>query len=636
MPLAIETFNNTRGGSTVFKALGHPLAAAKGRALVARLAASGPVALYDPDGHAETLHALYPLTDIAIHGVYVQSIEDLGQTRLGHPVHPVTDLAEAPVRLVLIIGFDTARQAAHIAPYLPSGADVVSLDAMRIPDDLLTDRRDYLSRLNFATNLAFLRDDAGQHTRVVTANYWSAYGAQNPLLWLCLFDGDGSILATWTDPLPCVNGVVTIDSAHVRQRFDLGAFTGTLYMHVVGAAGHDIVKYALDTYGDDDTILSCTHDANAWPSNLYAGLPAPRLGERVLLWVQNSHPCPIPPRGIGLNRMGDPAVTWIDQEIGPFGTAAIDVGTVLPGLQWPNQVEIQAGKHFVRPRYEVVEDGGRRWIAHANVQRTDLVADQHLADIDNLMGKGFILPAPVLPTDRYRTTLLPTPMSTAQAHLPIQAIVYDSAGHERARHAFGNLARSDSVALDVSALLTHSGADLTGGFGHVELVYDFAVGDCADGWLHAIFRYHDSETGHSAETSFGSHIFNTVLVYKSEPQSYAGRPPGLSTRLFLRLGPPPWDTVCHLIYPASTPWHPYSRTQLSLTRADGSEVANRDMAIPCGGSYRFVYSQVFTPEERAAAGDRAYVLIRDTTCRLFGYHGCTTSKAFSFDHMFGF
>ncbi len=94
--------------------------------------------------------------------------------------------------------------------------------------------------------------------------------------------------------------------------------------------------------------------------------------------------------------------------------------------------------------------------------------------------------------------------------------------------------------------------------GHIELVYDFAQGRAADGWLHALFRYEDRASGHRAETSFGSHIFNTVLTYKGEPQSYAGKPPGLSTRLFLRLGTAPHDTLCHLIYPASTPWHAQS------------------------------------------------------------------------------
>jgi len=37
------------------------------------------------------------------------------------------------------------------------------------------------------------------------------------------------------------------------------------------------------------------------------------------------------------------------------------------------------------------------------------------------------------------------------------------------------------------------------------------------------------------------------------------------------------------------------------------------------------------------AGPDGYVLIRDVTCRLFGYHGLMTDAgAFSLDHMFGF
>jgi hypothetical protein len=39
----------------------------------------------------------------------------------------------------------------------------------------------------------------------------------------------------------------------------------------------------------------------------------------------------------------------------------------------------------------------------------------------------------------------------------------------------------------------------------------------------------------------------------------------------------------------------------------------------------------------AAAGEAGYVLIRDTTCRLFGFHGVDDKAgSFSFDHMFGF
>jgi hypothetical protein len=46
---------------------------------------------------------------------------------------------------------------------------------------------------------------------------------------------------------------------------------------------------------------------------------------------------------------------------------------------------------------------------------------------------------------------------------------------------------------------------------------------------------------------------------------------------------------------------------------------------------------MFTEDEIKAAGDNCYVIIRDTTCRLFGYHGLVSGdSAFSLDHMFGF
>ena len=107
--------------------------------------------------------------------------------------------------------------------------------------------------------------------------------------------------------------------------------------------------------------------------------------------------------------------------------------------------------------------------------------------------------------------------------------------------------------------------------------------------------------------------------------------------MFLRLGPPPLDTLCHLIYPASTPWHATSRTQLALHDGAGSEVALREVAIPCGGSLLWRVSETFEAAALEAAGETGYVLIRDTTCRLFGYHGLVRGEtAFSLDHMFGF
>ncbi len=213
----------------------------------------------------------------------------------------------------------------------------------------------------------------------------------------------------------------------------------------------------------------------------------------------------------------------------------------------------------------------------------------------------------------------------------------DGSGEEIDRRFLGCIPRRESRPLDVDAWIAETDGGLPSGYGHVEFVYDFRNGGEADGWLHGFCRYQQRHSGHVAETIFGAHIYNTALVYKDEPQSYIACPPGLSTRIFLRLGTGVTDTMCHLIYPASTPWHDTSETRLILHNSQGEEVATRTVNISCGGSLHWRYGAMFDDKERAQAGGNAYVLVRDVTCRLFGYHGLVNDgTAFCFDHMFGF
>jgi hypothetical protein len=635
MALRIETFDNLRGGNTLYKALAHPHAAGGGRAIVEALARRRPTALVDPYGAAEGFAEIFGLAGVEIAGAYVQDVARIGAPLLGNRARPLTELGDCGAASVLVAAFDAERLIGQLQPFLPPGAQPFSLDLMRLPEARLSNPRNYLDPLNFATNFAFFRDSGGLHTRLVTANYWAGYGAGAVSLWLSLFDGNGEIVADWTEP--CAAGaLIAIDSRNVRARFGLGDFAGQLFLHVVGAAGHDVVKYALDTFGADagapDAALSCTHDANAWPAERYAGLPAPAPGERVLLWIQNSHPAPIPAGAVGLNPMGEERVAPLGEAIGPFASRAVDVAELLPGLAWPRQIELRAGKHVVRPRYEIVA-GARRRVAHVNVERADLKPDPELPLLGGLLGKGYLLPAPVLPPAVWESLLLPTPMASAQCELPVAVLLYDAEGGEVARLPLGRLRRAHDCALS----LDRAAAGLGDAGGHVELVYDFAAGGTGDGWLHALFRYRDRASGHAAETSFGAHVFNTILVYRDEPQSYAGRAPGLSTRLFLRLGEAPYDTLCHLIYPASRPWRPESATEIILHDRGGTEIARVPLAIPCSGSRLFRYHALFNAAIRARAGQGAYAIIRDTTCRLFGYHGLIgEGGAFSLDHMFGF
>lgn len=636
MGLTIETFSNVKGGNSFYKAVSHPLAASKAEALIGRLAATGPVAIYDPLGLFSGFAEFHGLDGVNVVHAFVQDIEQIGKNVAGCPAQPVTEIAEANVSTVLVAAFDADRLIDHIRHLIPEGTTIESFDSLKLDEALLTNKRTYLDTANFATNFAFFRDSDGLHTRVATANYWAGYGATGVSLHLILFAETGTVLAEWDQELPNRQAAITIDSADIRSRFHLVDFTGQLFIHAVGISGHDVVKYALDIWADDGKALTCTHDANAWPSDFYAGLPAPADDEDIVLWVQNSHPCPVPKGAVGLNLMGKQETAWLDAEIPAYGTHRLAVSDLLPEARWPQQIEIQAGKYFVRPRYEVITNAGKQRMAHVNVERVDLKPDPTIAELGNLMGKGYILPAPILPTERWRSIALPTPMATGQTELPIAALAIDASGREIARHEFGRLPRDHAETIDANDLLNGSGP-LPSGYGHMELIYDFSDGGDADGWLHGLFRYEDRNTGHGAETSFGAHIFNTVLTYQNEPQSYAGRAPGLSTRLFLRLGDGNFDTLCHLIYPASTPWHGVSQTRLTLIDGDGEEIAARDIAIPCGGSHLWRYGETFSDSERGRAGRAAYVVVRDTTCRLFGYHGLLSDDGpFSLDHMFGF
>ncbi len=597
----------------------------------------GELAIYDPLNRAAAFNELYDLASLPLAGYFIQDVQRQDSAFGGCRASPVTEIGNVRAGQLLITEFDADKFRNDIRHLVPHGMEIASLDGLRLPEFMQTERRNYLSLINFATNFAFFREGDGHHTRLTTANYWSGYGARAPAFWCRLYDGDGKVLAEWQEDLGAAQSAVIIDSRVVQARFGLPAFTGQLFIHAIGIAGHDVVKYALDTYGDDGHVLSCTHDANSWPADLYAGLPAPDDGEEVTLWVQNSHPAAIPAGEVAVNVMGRSERAHLSTAVAPFATQRLEVRQLLPDARWPQQIEVTAGKYFVRPRYEVFKKDGRQRIAHLNVERTDLKPDPKLATLGNLLGKGYILPAPVLPLDRFSSLILPTPMATEQNSLPLMALVYDAGGSLASQHRLGNLPRDHATLFDVGAHLHGSGKTLPGGYGHVELVYDFSAGSEADGWLHGLFRYIDRRSSHIAESSFGSHIFNTVLTYKNEPQSYAGKPPALSTRLFLRIGQEPYDTFCHLIYPASTPWCEHSETALILLDRNGKEVATQGVRIPCSGSYLWRVSEVFSAGERMAAGEGGYVIVRDASCRLFGYHGLVhDDHAFSLDHMFGF
>jgi hypothetical protein len=220
-------------------------------------------------------------------------------------------------------------------------------------------------------------------------------------------------------------------------------------------------------------------------------------------------------------------------------------------------------------------------------------------------------------------------MAETQANLPIRLDVFAQDGTLSAQRFLGCLPRHHDCGIDLDDIATE--------IGHAELVYDFRDGGDADGWLHGLFRYEDRQTHHAAETSFGAHIFNTAMTYRDEPQSYSGPPPGLSTRLFLKLGDAKRRAFTVLVYAASAAWHPLSTTSLILVDSAGAQIAEHEFRIACGGSAMIFPDEAFSEGALRDAGPHGYVLVRDTTCRLFGYHGLMDDVGgFSLDHMFGF
>src|SRR3954447_9869031 len=98
--LHIQTFDEKAGGNVIYKALAHPLAAEAVQRLYARL--EGPVALYDPDGIADALVAMYPA---AFESLFVHDISAVGEVRAGVQTEPLTKIGHSGARTVLVAAF---------------------------------------------------------------------------------------------------------------------------------------------------------------------------------------------------------------------------------------------------------------------------------------------------------------------------------------------------------------------------------------------------------------------------------------------------------------------------------------------------------------------------------------------------
>ena len=321
--------------------------------------------------------------------------------------------------------------------------------------------------------------------------------------------------------------------------FDCRSFGGQLFLHITGVAGHDVVNmhstFSTRTAPSKaGAAVPCLmHDANAWPADRYAGLPAPAPGEQILLWVQNSHPVAIPPGAIGLTPMGEERVVSARRPDRAFCHARCR-GFGIVARHRVAKTDRAAGRKPSCARATKFSSGA------AAASRTSMLNGVICGLTPSFLSstpysaRAIFCPRLLMPRSLWQSLVLPNSMAVCQTDLPIAVFVYDPDGREVLRHLSGG----SRAPMRPRSIWMRSKSSMRSavGYGHVELIYDFSGGGEGDGWLHALFRYRHRQSGHAAETSFGAHVFNTILTDRDEPQSYTGRPPGLSTRLFLRLG----------------------------------------------------------------------------------------------------
>ena len=193
MAINIDSFSNVKGGNSVFKAFTHPTVYPKLKKLKKTLESFKRLAIYDPLNLLTSLNEFLSFEKIGGEQIFVQQIERLKNETIARKNAPIDAMNQEHFDAIFIVSFDTAKIEAQIE-HLIDGLDVITLDDIKMDKELVSNPKNYLDPLNFATNYAFFREEGGLHTRVVTGNYWTAYGAKDPYLWLRLFDEKGKVL----------------------------------------------------------------------------------------------------------------------------------------------------------------------------------------------------------------------------------------------------------------------------------------------------------------------------------------------------------------------------------------------------------------------------------------------------------
>ena len=308
-------------------------------------------------------------------------------------------------------------------------------------------------------------------------------------LWLRLFDADGAVLATWEQPLPPGPGGFAIDSAEVRAPLRPARVHRPAVPPRHRCRRPRRGEIRARHLWPAATAPACPAPMMPMPGRPTA-TPACRRRGRTNAWssgCRTATPPPIPAGAIALDRMGaERRWPWTGRSP-PYASVALDVADLLPGLHWPAQIEVRAGRHVVRPRYEVVRGGPHPHRPCECRARRPAARSGHHDRCPPRSAAAILLPFPVLPPEPFpHHPAADADGARPRRTLPVRLDVFDRDGTQVAEHFLGCLPRDHDLALDVDdvrptrAMPNWSTISATGGE--------------ADGWLHALFRYEDRAT----------------------------------------------------------------------------------------------------------------------------------------------
>ena len=259
--------------------------------------------------------------------------------------------------------------------------------------------------------------------------------------------------------------------------------------------------------------------------------PRRATDERVVLWLQNSHAAPIPPGAVALDRMGAEQPVALTEPVAAVRQLALDVATLLPDAALagadraarrpPRGPPALRGDPRRAHPHRPCQRGARRPAARPRASaRLPARARPRLpAAVPGAAARSASAPSCSRRRWRRRRPTCRCGSTCSTRDGPQGGGALPRPPDARSRPG-GRPRRSPSVrrgARRAGLRLPRRRRAPTAGCTRCSAT-------------------RTAQSGHVAESSFGAHIFNTLMTYRDEPQSYSGPPPGLSTRLFLKLG----------------------------------------------------------------------------------------------------